>query len=144
MNESVTLDPPPAPAPAPPPPPAPDAPDWDAVREEIRCPLCAYQLRGLTEPRCPECGYRFEWRPLLDPTARLHPYVFEHHPRRNLWSFVRTMLGTLLPRRFWRSLHPAQPSQPRRLVLYWLLSALLGLVAPLAVAGHKMYVDARE
>lgn len=23
---------------------------------ELRCPFCTYQLHGLTEPRCPECG----------------------------------------------------------------------------------------
>src|SRR6476620_9578090 len=109
MNQPATLDPPPAASASPP-----DAPDWDIVREEVRCPLCGYQLRGLTEPRCPECGYRFEWRPLLDPTGRFHAYLFEHHPERDVRSFVRTMVGTLLPRRFWRSLHPAQPSRPRR------------------------------
>jgi hypothetical protein len=136
MDQPTTLEPPPT---APP-----DAPDWDAVRDEIRCPPCGYQLRGLTEPRCPECGYRFEWRPLLDPTARLHPFVFEHHPRRNLWSFVRTMLGTLLPRRFWRSLHPAQPSRPRRLVLYWALAALLCFTVPVALTGRRLYRDIDE
>ena len=27
-------------------------------REEIRCRRCNYILRGITEPRCPECGER--------------------------------------------------------------------------------------
>jgi predicted amidophosphoribosyltransferase len=26
----------------------------------LRCPTCAYDLTGLTEPRCPECGNRFD------------------------------------------------------------------------------------
>lgn len=32
--------------------------DFDA--EAIPCPGCEYDLRGQIEPRCPECGQRFE------------------------------------------------------------------------------------
>jgi hypothetical protein len=103
-------------------------PDWSNIQEEIHCPLCGYNLHGLTDPRCPECGYRFEWPDLLDPTRRLHPYLFEHHPERNFWSFWKTAIGGLLPRRFWRTLQPVQPSRPRRLVLYWLLVLLICFV----------------
>jgi hypothetical protein len=113
--------------PAPPP-----TPDWSALRDDVRCPLCDYDLRGLTEPRCPECGYRFVWADLTDPQRRLHPYLFEHYPRHNVWSFVRTMAGALRPRRFWSSLKPSQPSKPRRLLAYWLIAALL---LPLGYAG---------
>ena len=138
MNQPATLDPPP-PALAPPP----DAPDWGAVLEEIRCPLCGYNLKGLTEPRCPECGYRFKWPELLDPNLRVHPYLFERHPQRNAWSFVRTMLGGLLPRRFWRLMLPAQRIQPRRLVLYWLIAASLGFIAVATEAGRSFYAAAQ-
>ena len=41
-------------------------PDWSAITETIRCPLCDYDLRGLIEPRCPECGYQFVWPEVLD------------------------------------------------------------------------------
>ena len=34
--------------------------DWSTITENIECPLCLYNLRGLTEPRCPECGYQFQ------------------------------------------------------------------------------------
>jgi hypothetical protein len=101
------------------------APDWAAIREDALCPLCDYDLRGLVEPRCPECGYRFEWPMVLDPEHRVHPYLFEHHPRRNVRSFVRTLLAGLRPRRFWAALRPTQPSRPGRLVVYWLLANLL-------------------
>lgn len=97
-------------------------PSWDTITEEILCPLCDYNLRGLTEPRCPECGYRFAWDELLDPSRRLHPYLFEHHTEQPLWSFWRTLLAGLRPRHFWKALHPAQPSYSRRLVLYWVLA----------------------
>src|SRR5206468_900133 len=40
------------------------APDWENSAQEIICPLCEYNLRGLSEPRCPECGYRFQWAEL--------------------------------------------------------------------------------
>jgi hypothetical protein len=103
-------------------------PDWSSIAEEILCPLCEYDLQGLSEPRCPECGYTFEWEDLLDPARRLHRYIFEHHPERNIRSFWKTAAGILRPRRFWRSLQPVQPSSPRRLVLYWLLAMLLSYV----------------
>jgi hypothetical protein len=115
-------------------------PDWSAVREDIACPLCTYNLRGLIEPRCPECGYRFAWPEVLDPSRRLHPYLFEHHPERNAWSFVRTAVGGLLPRRFWRGLLPSQPSRPRRLLLY----ALLVLAVHLPVWTYQGVVAAIE
>jgi hypothetical protein len=93
-------------------------PDWDRIDEDVVCPLCEYNLRGLAEARCPECGYRFEWPEIMDPTRRLHLYLFEHHPERNFWSFRKTVVGSCLPRRFWKRLHPSQPSRPRRLILY--------------------------
>jgi len=94
-------------------------PPEPACTEDVPCPLCEYNLRGLIEPRCPECGYRFCWPDLLDPRRRLHPYLFEHHPERKLRSFCRTVLGGLRPRHFWTTVHPVQPSRPRRLILYW-------------------------
>jgi hypothetical protein len=107
------------------------------AHEAVRCPLCEYDLRGLTEPRCPECGYRFDWADLTDPTRRRHPYLFEHYPERNVRSFVRTLLGGLRPARFWRSIHPAQRSRPGRLVAYWLAAASLPIAA--TVAHHALF-----
>ena len=101
------------------------APDREDHAAPVCCPLCDYDLRGLAEPRCPECGYRFAWPDLIDPSRRRHPYLFEHHPRHNTWSFARTFAGGLRPGRFWSSLKPSQPSRPGRLVLYWLVASLL-------------------
>jgi hypothetical protein len=112
--------------------------------EPIPCPMCDYDLRGQPEPRCPECGYRFEWPQLLDAELKRHPYLFEHHPRRNIRTFFRTLLGGFLPRRFWRSLRPSQPSAPRRLVLYWLLATLLVLVLPAVDMLRLFRADALE
>lgn len=94
--------------------------------EAITCPLCEYDLRGLAEPRCPECGFAFSWDEIRDPARRKHPWLFEHHG--TVRSLVRTLLGGLRPTRFWRQLHPGQASRPRRLLVYFLLvcaSALL-------------------
>ena len=51
-----------------------------SATDDALCPLCQYNLRGLQEPRCPECGYRFTWEEVLDPSRRLHPYLYEHRP----------------------------------------------------------------
>jgi hypothetical protein len=90
----------------------------------LPCPLCDYDLRGLAEPRCPECGYRFTWEELNDPSRRLHPYLFEHHRQRSGWSFVRTLLGGMTPARVWSTLYPTQPSRPGRLLTYWVMCSL--------------------
>jgi hypothetical protein len=102
----------------------------------LLCPLCDYDLRGLAEPRCPECGYRFEWAELTDPARRRHPYLFEHHPEHNARSFVRTLVGGLRPRRFWATLYPTQRSRPGRLLVYFLLVCATGLVPAVFVAGR--------
>lgn len=125
-------------------PPASPAPDWEHVDEEIHCPLCEYNLRGLIEPRCPECGYRFAWPELLDPTKRLHPYLFEHHPERNFKSFCRTLVGGLRPRRFWKSLLPVQPSFLRRLLIYWLVATSLYSVVVAGAFAVGAVNDARR
>ena len=121
------------------------APDWDRVGPEVSCPLCRYNLRGLVEPRCPECGYRFEWPDLLDPARRRHPFLFEHHPEHSDWSFWKTAIGGVRTRHFWASISPAQYPDVRRLTIYWLLAAaisFLGAASPYAArlaAEHDWY-----
>ncbi len=36
-------------------------PDEGGLNEDVPCPKCQYNLRGLTVPRCPECGFEFTW-----------------------------------------------------------------------------------
>jgi hypothetical protein len=113
-------------------------PDWPNIKDEILCPLCDYNVRGLDKPRCPECGYSFEWNDLLDPTRRRHPYSFEHHPHRNFWSFRKTLVGGLRPAVFWKKLHPTQPSRVGRLLIYYFLTALITMLIPMAFMGIGM------
>jgi len=118
-------------------------PDWDAIESDFFCPLCDYNLRGLADPRCPECGFRFDWPDVLDPSRRVHPYIFEHHPERNFRSFWRTAFAGWRPRRFWKSLHPARPARPRRLILYWCLAASAVLLAHAVIVAAYTYKTTR-
>lgn len=114
-------------------------------KDPIHCPLCDYDLRGLTEPRCPECGYTFVWRELLDPTLRLHPYLFEHHPERNARAFWRTFKSSRFPRRFWSGLFPTQRVDQRRLIVYWGIVAGCCLLPFVVAWGWDIYrVDAEN
>jgi hypothetical protein len=111
----------------------------------LLCPLCEYDLRGQVEPRCPECGYQFLWDELRDPARRMHRYLFEHHPERNVWSFVRTFSGSLRPRRFWRELFPTQTLRTRRLLIYCMvLTALLLLPAVAVLVDTVVVVNAQH
>lgn len=106
------------------------APNWAEITTEPQCPLCEYMLRGLNVARCPECGFRFEWAEVLDASKREHPYLFEHHPERNIWSYFKTVMGAARPRRFWSQLHPAQYGSRRRLLIF----LFLGLAALITIA----------
>lgn len=119
-------------------------PDWARVQDEVHCPLCNYNLRGLTVPRCPECGYRFAWPEVLDPQQRLHPYLFEHHPERNFRSFWRTALAGFRPGMFWSSLHPGQPSSLRRLLIYFLIGQCLYLCVVAGLLTGAAMVESRR
>jgi len=101
------------------------SPDWASQTEEVHCPLCEYNLRGLVEPRCPECGYAFNWQELLDTKRRQHPYLFEHHPKRNIWSLWRTFYEGLDANSFWRTLTAAQSIHRGRLLAYWFITSAL-------------------
>lgn len=104
-------------------------PDWSAQKDDIFCPLCDYNLRGLIEPRCPECGYRFSWPELLEAHRRIHPWLFEHHPESNFRSYLATARAIQRPSRFWPTLHPAQPSRPGRMLAFWLVGVVLFMIS---------------
>jgi hypothetical protein len=121
-----------------------DHPDWDTLAHEVFCPLCDYNLRSLTQPRCPECGYQFHWPDLLDPARRDHEYLFEHHRKRAFRSFWQTAYHGLRPMRFWKTLRPDQRSVPRRLMLYALFVAsavFLAVASELVLPVLRDYLD---
>ncbi len=49
-----------------------------AGRDTIACPLCGYNLTGLHEARCPECGARFTLEELLKAQPRQDCKELDH------------------------------------------------------------------
>lgn len=119
-------------------------PDWDQCSNEIHCPLCDYSLRGVTLPRCPECGYQFDWRDLLEPERRRHLYLFEQHPRRNFLAFFRTLMAGWEPARFWRGVLPSHTIRRGRLLMYGLLIQLFCLTGAVLLCADDVLHDMRE
>jgi hypothetical protein len=104
---------------------------------DLACPLCGYNLRGLVDPRCPECGFAFTWDELRDRDRDHHPWLFEHARRRRRRAFVGTYIRTCLPRQFWRAVKPTNTVHVGRLVAYWAIAGgLLALVALVPVIQH--------
>ena len=115
------------------------APNWAEITTEPQCPLCEYMLRGLNVARCPECGFKFEWSEVLEASRRDHPYLFEHFPDRNLWSYFKTVRGAMRPRRFWSLLHPSQRGSIRRLVIYGLWGFMISAAVVLMMPGTFVF-----
>ncbi len=111
------------------------APTWESNGADLLCPLCTYNLRGLTESRCPECGFTFNWQELIDAEKNRHLYLFEHGKGRNIKSFWKTYWRTCQPRRFWTDLNPAQPVRVVWLMVYWLIASV---VMSLSLSGYKI------
>ena len=122
----------------------PAPPDWATLGRELACPLCGYNLRGLAEPRCPECGFAFGWAELLDENRDRHPWLFEHARRRRGRAFVATYFRTCRPRWFWREVTPANPVHVGRLVVYWAITCLLLAAAAVASVPGEAVGLARD
>jgi hypothetical protein len=118
------------------------APDWTSLKREICCPLCDYNLRGLAEPRCPECGHQSSWGELLSELEK-HTWLFEHQRKRKMRSLLRTVWNSQFPRRFWRAVRPTDEPVVRRLLLYWtvlnVVAVLLIVVRPIVPAASVYY-----
>ncbi|MBN1346758.1 MAG: hypothetical protein JXQ73_28970 [Phycisphaerae bacterium] len=66
-------------------------PSSGGLDEDVPCPQCGYNLRGLTHPQCPECGYQFEW---LDvPDMRTKPTEYS---TRNIILLMITFVGAFV------------------------------------------------
>ncbi|MGA2498679.1 MAG: hypothetical protein ABSH20_13115 [Tepidisphaeraceae bacterium] len=113
-----------------------DRPDWAAITKDVHCPLCGYNLRGLEQPRCPECGLQFRWVELFEAARTQHPYLYEHQPWWNIGAFLKTVFRGLNPGRFWRQLSPVHRIVARRILVYFLLCQVL-VLAPM-LAGHLL------
>jgi hypothetical protein len=90
--------------------------------EDVHCPLCDYNLRGLTEPRCPECGHRSTWEELRNE-QRNHPYFFEQN-RRLFVPLFKTWWHSLRPHKFWRDISPTIPIRRWRMSFFVIVMIL--------------------
>ena len=77
---------------------------------DIPCPQCEYNLRGLVEPRCPECGHAF------DPHAVLMAHRDNQPPLPILWV-VRNMYRH--PLAFWQMQEVRRSRGPKRLQIFF-------------------------
>jgi hypothetical protein len=114
-------------------------------RVSARCPRCDYDQRGVIatwtnqcplQGICAECGLKFEWREVLNPTFSLPNWCVE--ARQSIPGFPMQMVHTTARVWFspllWRSLRMVHAlSRPR--LTAWMVTWLAILVATLAVSN---------
>jgi len=115
------------------------SPVWASISRDILCPLCDYNLRGLAEPRCPECGYQFDWPTVLDPKLRTHPYLFEVHPERNVRSFLQTLVRNFRFGSLWKTLQPSHRSNTGRLIIYGIVCSVIAMLPAVLLVTWQIY-----
>ncbi len=111
------------------------APSWETWPGTLPCPRCGYDMRMLTEPRCPECGLRTTWTELIAAAEqRSSCPLFEYQWRRQpVRSLLRTIGETMLPWRVWQTVRMTDAPRAGPLIATHALTAALGFVL-LAVA----------
>lgn len=97
---------------------------------DILCQRCEYNLRGLTEPRCPECGSQF------DPDLLRKAYQCEHLPIAStswvLWNMLRH------PCRFWSmpETRMDQGATLRQILIFLMIGwGITGMIGGLLILG---------
>lgn len=115
-----------------------EAPDWSTISREIVCPLCDYNLRGLVEAWCPECGYRTTWAELVDPDIADHPWFFETCRKQKIRAMVKTLIVSQRPLRFWSIIKPTRVPRPRRIAMYWLCVAAMVVVPFIGMLAYSI------
>jgi len=83
---------------------------------DSKCPRCQYALRGLSQPRCPECGFEFDWESYR--AGRLRENLPTCLDRADPWqphqvlicSLVELVRGMVRP---WRILRKLDVNGPR-------------------------------
>jgi hypothetical protein len=114
-----------------------DQPNWDAIDFDLNCPRCAYNLRQLPGPRCPECGLEFDWRPLIRRHVDHATLLIEHAWRRRpAFSWLKTLGWTFRPGTIWRRVTLYDAVRPGPLLIFAVTSvlAILALTHLLASA----------
>lgn len=117
---------------------APDAGD------DLACPLCGYDLRGLPEHRCPECGHAFDPDELRRAKLEKREWFYEHATRRRGRAFLATAVRTLRPLRFWTRVAASTAIVPSRLKWWarsWILIVVLTIAFSFAASVLSSYVQ---
>ncbi|MBN2447782.1 MAG: hypothetical protein JXO22_13710, partial [Phycisphaerae bacterium] len=101
-----------------PPPDMPNVPEVPPLDRDVYCPRCDYNLRGLTKPRCPECGLVFHADDFAAGDLRENiptrlDRCWPTLPHRVLLLSLREMLsGAVRPGRRFRTLDVRGPLAP--------------------------------
>lgn len=75
--------------------------EWISAPDDLRCPYCDYQIAGLPENRCPECGCAFDLKQLKAQDAGYPQIAVPWDEQRSIRSYVRTwILVAFRPRKF--------------------------------------------
>jgi hypothetical protein len=102
--------------------PVPGASDLD-----IYCPHCDYNLRGLPELRCPECGHDFDVKRVRS-RPEISVYLFERKQWTDFRSLIRTAVAGFRPREYWTAVDRIGPPRIRMILWYWFAGAFLYMV----------------
>jgi hypothetical protein len=100
---------------------------------DIPCPHCEYNLRGLTVPRCPECGNAF------DPHRVLHDFRETQPPLPILWV-IRNVLRH--PLNFWEMPEVRRSQGPLRVQLFFSLlyvPVVLAAISATVIGGPRRW-----
>lgn len=98
--------------------------------EEIYCPICNYNLTGITTGRCPECGSFFDREALLSnqKANRITLIPWDDPVNEKLWpSFAKTLRICLFDSKRFAFAFSVQPQQTRASSFLFLTILLLWL-----------------
>lgn len=121
-------------------------PDWNTVTVEVTCSRCAYNLRSLVRPVCPECGLEFRWTDVLEAAVRSNKFLFEHNWRtRPARSLLWTAWRSFRPSTFWSKVSIHEQPNVRALWLMLLMTSVLFIVVLYSVAwGLSLVISLTE
>lgn len=102
------------------------------ITEDLQCPLCQYNLRGLWSNRCPECGHDVDLDALREHHANTLPHFFEHQTGTGWKAFRKTLRTSLRPSGPWKFVKPVNWLGRRRMIAYKLIQ-VFPLAAGMAV-----------
>ena len=107
--------------------------DRSKFGDTLICPRCAYNLRGLTSDRCPECGLTLDWQAIIAAAQRrVEVPTFECRWRdRPVASFFSTLWFSIQPWKLWKRISLTSDPRPGSLLLFVAVTLPLFMIAML-------------